>query len=64
MGLNATEQEERDDILRAEIVVQRDGLPSVELFLNALQKLNGVPNLLENNEKNMTGYMENNWIIL
>nr|DAM26589.1 MAG TPA: DnaB-like replicative helicase [Caudoviricetes sp.] len=28
MGLNATEQEERDDILRAEIVVQRDGLPS------------------------------------
>lgn len=28
MGLNATEQEERDDILRTEIVVQRDGLPS------------------------------------
>ena len=28
MWVNATEQEERDDILRAEIVVQRDGLPS------------------------------------
>ena len=28
MGLNSTDQEERDDILRAEIVVQRDGLPS------------------------------------
>lgn len=28
MGLNSTEQEEKDNILRAEIVVQRDGLPS------------------------------------
>lgn len=28
MGLNSTDQEEKDDILRAEIVVQRDGLPS------------------------------------
>ena len=28
MGLNATEQEEMDDILRCELVVQRDGLPS------------------------------------
>lgn len=28
MGLNSTEQEEKDSILRAEIVVQRDGLPS------------------------------------
>ena len=27
-GLNSTEQEEKDNILRAEIVVQRDGLPS------------------------------------
>ena len=27
-GLNSTAQEEQDDILRAEIVVQRDGLPS------------------------------------
>jgi replicative DNA helicase len=27
MGLNSTEQEEKDNILRAEIVVQRDGLP-------------------------------------
>lgn len=27
-GLNATEQEEQDDILRCELVVQRDGLPS------------------------------------
>lgn len=27
MGLNATPQEEKDDILRCEIVVQRDGLP-------------------------------------
>lgn len=28
VGLNSTEQEEKDNILRAEIVVQRDGLPS------------------------------------
>lgn len=28
MGLNSTEQEEKDNILRAEIVVQRDGFPS------------------------------------
>ena len=28
MGLNSTEQEEKDNILRSEIVVQRDGLPS------------------------------------
>lgn len=28
MGLNSTEQEEKDNILRVEIVVQRDGLPS------------------------------------
>ena len=28
MGLNSTEQEKKDNILRAEIVVQRDGLPS------------------------------------
>lgn len=28
MGLNCTEQEEKDNILRVEIVVQRDGLPS------------------------------------
>lgn len=28
MGLNCTEQEEKDNILRSEIVVQRDGLPS------------------------------------
>lgn len=28
MGLNSTEQEEKDNILRAEMVVQRDGLPS------------------------------------
>ncbi len=28
MGLNATDQEEMDDILRCELVVQRDGLPS------------------------------------
>lgn len=28
MGLNATPQEEDDDILRCELVVQRDGLPS------------------------------------
>lgn len=28
MGLNCTEQEEKDSILRVEIVVQRDGLPS------------------------------------
>ena len=28
LGLNSTEQEEKDNILRAEIVVQRDGLPS------------------------------------
>lgn len=27
MGLNSTDQEEKDDILRTEIVVQRDGLP-------------------------------------
>lgn len=28
VGLNSTEQEEKDDILRCELVVQRDGLPS------------------------------------
>ena len=33
--------------------VADDLMYQVELFLNALQKLNGVPNLLENNEKNM-----------
>ena len=28
VGLNSTEQEEKDDILRCELVVQRDGLPT------------------------------------
>ena len=32
VGLNSTEQEEKDDILRCELVVQRDGLPSGSTF--------------------------------